>query len=154
MGWNDNRKKTTGAARWPALVCGVAVATGMQLAFPPSALASPLSDWGARASGPSTAIQNAMSSLQSAMGAEDLNGAKAACRRLQDSAQDLKSTLPAPSEALTDEVSAAVSELLTASRSCLSVGQTASQNEINTVSKHLDKAVAHMDNAQAMIAGG
>jgi hypothetical protein len=136
------------------LVCGVALAMGMGLAGPPSAVASPLSDWGSRASGPSTAIQNAMSSLQSAMGAKDLNGAKAACRRLQDSAQDLKSTLPAPSEALTDEVSAAVSELLSASRSCLSVGPTASQNEINTVSKHLDKAVAHMDNAEAMIQGG
>lgn len=154
MGESGNRRKSTRAAGWSALLCGVALALGAHVWGAPPAEASPLSDWGSRASGPSTAIQNAMSSLQSAMGAQDLNGAKAACRRLQDSAQDLKSTLPAPSEALTDEVSAAVSELLTASRSCLSVGQTASQNEISTVSKHLDKAVAHMDKAQSMIAGG
>ena len=152
MGAYEDRRTLPGSAGWLGLACGVAFTAAVQLA--PCAVASPLSDWGARASGPSTAIQNAMASLQSAMSAADLNGAKAACRRLQDSAQDLKATLPAPSEALTDEVSAAVSELLSASRSCLSVGQTASQNEISTVSKHLDKAVAHMDNAEALITGG
>jgi hypothetical protein len=118
---------------------------------------------GARALGPAQEIQYAIVTMKTSGNASNLRGVKAACQQLQDSAEDLRSTLPAPSEALTDEVSAALSELRMAVRPCLGLGPSdrpggrsvvPSQNEISTAEMHLDKAVAHMETAKSMVGRG
>ncbi len=139
-------------AGWLATACGVALAAGMQLA--PSAAASPISDWGQQALGPALAIQNGISTLKASADAKNLKGVKAACLQLHNSAQDLRSLLPAPSQALTDEVSAGLSELRMAVRPCLNAGPNPSLGEISTAEKHLDNAVAHMESAKAMVGRG
>jgi hypothetical protein len=148
-------------AGWLALVCGLAFAAGVQVA--PSAAASPITDWGAQALGPATAIRDGIVTLKTSANALNLDGVKAACRQLQDSAEDLRSLLPAPSQALTDEVSAALSELRMATRSCSGLGPSdrpggrqvvPDQNEITTAEMHLDKAVVHMETAKAMVVAG
>ena len=134
-------------AGWLATVCGVAFAAGMQVA--PSAAASPISDWGAQALGPATEIVNGISTLKTSANARNPQGREGACMQLHDLAEDLRSILPAPSQALTDQVSAAMSELRMAVRPCLNAGPNPSQNEISTAEMHLDKAVAHMENAKS-----
>jgi hypothetical protein len=148
-------------AGWLAVVSGAAIAAGMQAA--PSAAASPITDWGAQARGPALEIQNAIATLKTAGNASNLEGVKAACRQLQDSSEHLGSILPAPSQALTDEVSAALSELRMAIRPCLGLGPSGrpggrsvlpSQSEISTAEMHLGKAVAHMETAKSMVLSG
>jgi hypothetical protein len=148
-------------AGWLATVCGVALAAGMQVA--PSAAASPITDWGAQALGPATEIKNGIVTLKTSANAVNLDRVKAACLQLQGSAEDLRSILPAPSQALTDEVSAALSELRMATRSCAGLGPSGrpggrsvlpDRNEISSAEMHLDKAVVHMENAKSMVERG
>jgi hypothetical protein len=139
-------------AGWVATVCGVALAAGLQLA--PSAAASPTSDWGAQALGPAAEIQNAISALKTSADAKNLKGVKAACRQIQDSTSDLSSMLPAPNEALNDEVRAALSELRLAVRPCLGAGPNPTLNEITSAQMHLDKAIPHMEAARAIVGRG
>ncbi len=137
-----------GRVGWVVVACGVALATAAP------AMASPTSDWGSKADGPAGEIQNAMSLLYSEMKADDLNGAKAACRRLQASAQSLQSMLPAPNAILTSEVSMGTSALISASKTCLATGPTPNKGEISTVKRGLDTAMAHLRNAQSIIDAG
>jgi hypothetical protein len=104
-----------------------------------------------------------MVALKTSGNASNLSGVKAACQQLQDSAEDLRSLLPAPSEALTNEVSAGLSELRMAIRPCLNLGPSdrpggrsiqPSQHEIETAEMHLDKAQAHLESATSMVASG
>jgi hypothetical protein len=148
-------------AGWLVTVCGVALAAGMQVA--PSAAASPITDWGARALEPALEIRNAMVTLETSGNASNVKGVKAACQQIQDSAEDLRALLPAPSEALTNEVSAALSELRMGIRPCLGLGPmerpggrsiVPNQNDISTAEMHLDKAAAHMETAKSMVLSG
>jgi hypothetical protein len=148
-------------AGWLVTVCGIALAAGMQVA--PLAAASPMSDWGARALEPAKALRNAMTTLETSGNASNLKGVKAACLQIQASSDDLRALLPAPTEALTAEVSAALSELRTAIRPCLDLGPSGrpggrqiapSAHDISTAETHLDKATAHMEAAYAMVVGG
>jgi hypothetical protein len=148
-------------AGWLVVACGAVLAAGMQVA--PSAAASPITDWGAQALGPATAIKNGIVKLKTSANASNLDGVKTACQQLQGSAEDLRSILPAPSQALTDEVSAALSELRMATRSCSGMGPSdrpggrqivPSQSEISSAETHLDKAVAHMETAKSMVLAG
>ena len=146
---------------FPALVFGVAVALGIQLA--PSAVASPVSDWGERARGPAQELRNAIATLQTSGNASNIKGVKRACQQVEASSDDLRALLPAPTQALTEEVSAGLSELRIAIRPCLDLGPSdrpggrilaPNQNDISTAEAHLDKAIAHMENAVAMVASG
>jgi hypothetical protein len=124
----------------------------MQVA--PSAAASPVSDWGAQAREPAANIETWISELQSSAAASNLNAVKTACRQLHNAAEDLRALLPAPSEELTDEVSAGLSELRMAVRPCLTAGPNPSLHDINTGRKHVENAVAHLNNAQAIVRRG
>jgi hypothetical protein len=148
-------------AGWLVAIWGVTLAAGMQMA--PSAAASPITDWGARALEPATEIRDTITAMKTSGDASNLRGVKAACLQLQDSAADLRSLLPAPSEALTNEVSEALSELRMAIRPCLKMGPsdrpggrqiTPSDNDISTYEMHLDKAIAHMETAKSMVEQG
>jgi hypothetical protein len=152
---------TRNHAGWLATVCGFALAAGMQVS--PSAAASPITDWGAQALGPAAEIRDAIVTMKTSASASNLTGVKAACQQIQGSSEDLRSLLPAPSEALTNEVSAALSELRMATRPCLGLGPSErpggrsvvpSQNEISTAEMHLDKAVVHMETAKSMVTSG
>ena len=160
MGTQKNAGKYRRAG-WLVTVCGVSLAAGMQVA--PSAAASPISDWGAQAMGPAKAIRDAITTLKTSGNAGNLTGVKAACQQLQASADDLRAILPAPSQALTDEVIAALSELRMAVRPCLDMGPSdrpggrqvlPSKSEISTAEGHLDKAVVHMETAKSMVLNG
>jgi hypothetical protein len=147
-------------AGWLVAVCGVALAAGLQVT--PSATASPITDWGMQALGPATEIKAGITTLKTSAGASNLKGVVAACRQLQGSAEDLRALLPAPTQALTDEVSAGLSELRMATRSCSGMGPSdrpggksivPSLSEISTAETHLDKAVAHLETAKSMVTG-
>jgi hypothetical protein len=157
-GWNMGARNHAG---WLATVCGLAFAAGMQVA--PSATASPITDWGAQALGPAQEIRDGITTLKTSGNASNLRGVKVACVQLQDSAADLRALLPAPTQALTDEVSAGLSELRMAIRPCLKLGPSdrpggrsvvPSQNEISTAETHMDKAIVHMETARSMVMGG
>jgi hypothetical protein len=154
MGGHDSDTKTTGSVRWLAVVCGLAVATGLQLAAPPSAVASPVTDWGSQADGPAGEIRNQMERLYSEMGAGNLNGAKAACRRLQSSAQSLRSMLPAPVPMLSAEIGMGANGLISASKDCINTGATPNKGQVATVKRSFDVAMMHLNNAQSIIDAG
>ena len=75
---------------------------------------------------------NGISTLKTSANARNPQGREGACLQLHDLAEDLRSILPAPSQALTDQVSAARSELRMAVQPCLNAGPNPSQNEIST----------------------
>jgi hypothetical protein len=145
------------------LVCAIAVAAGMQLGAAQSAVASPVTDWGSQALEPASSIQDGIIRLRNSAGVMNLKGVKAACQQIQGSAEDLRALLPAPSEALTDTVSAALSELRMGIRPCLKLGPSdrpggrsivPNQNDISTADMHLDKAIGYMESAVSMVQGG
>jgi len=143
-----------GKQRGMAVVCGVALATGIQLAGPPSAVASPVSDWGSQADGPASEVRSAMTRLYEEMNSFNLNGAKAACRRLQAAAHSLQSMLPSPSPALTGEIAMGVDDLLSGSKSCLAVGSDPNKGQIASVRRVFETATRHLSNAQSIIDAG
>ena len=104
--------------------------------------------------GPADEIQNAMSILYVEMNADDLNGAKQACARLQASAEAIRSKLPAPSQVLTAEVSMGVNGLLQATKECLGAGADPNSAQVNSVKRELDLATVHLNNAKALIQRG
>jgi hypothetical protein len=145
------------------LVCAIALAAGIQLGGAPSAVASPVSDWGLQAMEPASAIQDAIIRLKASANARNLTGVKGACQDLQGSADDLRALLPAPSQALTDTVSAALSELRMGIRPCLKMGPSdrpggrsivPNQNDVSTAEMHLDKAIGYMQSAVSMVQRG
>jgi hypothetical protein len=139
-------------AGWLVTACGLVLAAGMQVA--PSAAASPITDWGARARGPAANIETWISELQSSAAVNNLYAARTACRQLQNASEDLRALLPAPSQDLTDEVSAGLSELRTAVRPCLTSGPNPSLHDISTGQKHIANAIAHLNNAKAIVERG
>jgi hypothetical protein len=151
-----------------AAVSATVVAGGMQVATVPSAVASTTdaTPWMPRPGGlPLTAsgqpffpdmwshgqdIQSAVQSVQAAIGAGDVAGAKAACQQMSDANQRLKATLPTPVAALTSEVRDVVDEIGAASSVCLNAGPNAGQAEIDSFTSHLNAAIAHATRAQAI----
>ena len=114
---------------------------------------SPVLAWAAKASDASQDIQSAVQSVQGAIGAGDVAGAKAACQQMSDANQRLNATLPTPVPALTSEVRGAVDEIGAASSVCLNAGPNAGQAEIDSFTSHLNAAMAHFTRAQEIGAG-
>ena len=114
---------------------------------------SPVLAWAAKASDASQDIQSAVQSVQGAIGAGDVAGAKAACQQMSDANQRLNATLPTPVPALTSEVRGAVDEIGAASSVCLNAGPNAGQAEIDSFTSHVNAAMAHFTRAQEIGAG-
>src|ERR1044072_2647666 len=160
MGVQKKSGRCRGAGRLAA-ACGARLVAGIQVV--PLSSASPVSDWGARVLEPAKSIQDAIAAAKTSGEAGNVHGVKAACRQIQDSANDVKAILPAPTADLTDEVTAALSELRMGVRPCLDLGPTdrpggrsvtPDMNAIKTAEAHLEKAVAHMRAAESMILAG
>jgi hypothetical protein len=92
-------------------------------------------------------------SIESAVAAGDLAGAKAACERMGKANQRLNSTLPSPVPALTSEVQAIVDEIGAAYRVCSNAGPDAGQAEVESFKAHVNAAWAHYEKAEAIGAG-
>ena len=114
---------------------------------------SPVLAWAAKASDAGQDIQSAVQSVQGAIGAGDVAGAKAACQQMSDANQRLNATLPTPVRALTSEVRGVVDEIGAASSVCLNAGPNAGQAEIDSFTSHLNAAMAHYTRAQEIGAG-
>jgi hypothetical protein len=114
---------------------------------------SPVLAWAAEASDSGQDIQSAVQSVQGAIGAGDVAGAKAACQQMSDANQRLNATLPTPVAALTSEVRGAVDEIGAASSVCLNAGPNAGQAEIDSFTSHVNAAMAHFTRAQEIGAG-
>jgi hypothetical protein len=125
-----------------------------QLGAAPLAVASRITDWGDQVQGAADEIQNAMSNLYLEMKADDLNGAKLACTRLQASAEAIRSKLPAPTPVLTAEVSMGVNGLLEATKECLGAGADPNSAQVTSVKRELDLATVHLNNAKSLIQRG
>jgi hypothetical protein len=114
---------------------------------------SPVLAWAAKASDAGQDIQSAVQSVQGAIGAGDVAGAKAACQRMSNANQRLNATLPTPVRALTSEVQGVVDEIGAASSVCLNAGPNAGQADIDSFTSHLNAAMAHYTRAQEIGAG-
>jgi hypothetical protein len=109
---------------------------------------SPVLAWAAKVSDASQDIQSAVQSVQGAIGAGDVAGAKAACQQMSDANQRVKATLPTPVPALTSEVRGAVDDIGAASSVCLTAGPNTGQAEIDLFTSHVNAASAHFARAQ------
>ncbi|MFG1931663.1 hypothetical protein ACGFK1_13560 [Mycobacterium sp. NPDC048908] len=116
----------------------------------PAQESSPVLAWAAKASDAGDDIESAVQSVQSAVGAGDVAGAKAACERMSKANQRLRATLPSPVRALTAEVQAVVDEIGAAADVCLNAGAGAGQAEIDAFTAHVNAALAHFERAKAI----
>ena len=109
---------------------------------------NPVLAWAARASDAGQDIKSAAESVQGAIAARDIAGAKALCQQMSDANHRLKAMLPTPVRALTAEVEGIVDEIDAASRICLNAGPNTGQAEIDSFASHLNAAWAHYNRAQ------
>lgn len=109
---------------------------------------NPVIAWAAKVSDAGQDIENAVLSAESAMGAGDLAGVKAACERMNSANQRLSAGLPTPVSALTREVEGIVSEIGAAYRICQNAGPDAGQAEIDAFRSHVGAAQAHYERAR------
>jgi hypothetical protein len=109
---------------------------------------SPVLAWAAKASDAGQDIKSAVQSVQGAIAARDIAGAKAACQQMSDANQRLNAMLPTPVRALTAEVQGIVDEIDAASDICLNAGPNAGQAEVASFTSHVNAALAHFDRAQ------
>jgi hypothetical protein len=112
----------------------------------------PVLDWVAKGSDAGQDIQSAVQTVQGAVGAGDVAGAKAACQQMSDAIKRLNATLPTPVPALTSEVRDVVDEIGAASSVCLKAGPDAGQAEIDSFTSHVNAAIAHFTRAQEIAA--
>jgi hypothetical protein len=111
---------------------------------------SPVLAWAAKASDAGRDIESAVQSVQGAIGAGDVAGAKAACQQMSDANQRVKSMLPSPVRALTAEVQGIVDEIGAAASICLNAGPNAGQAEIDAFTSHVNAAMVHFTRAEAI----
>jgi hypothetical protein len=109
---------------------------------------SPVLAWAAKASDADQDIESAVQSVQSAVGAGDVAGAKAACQQMSDANQRLKATLPTPVRALTAEVQGTVDEIGAAASICLNAGPNAGRAEVDLFTSHVNGSLAHFTRAE------
>jgi ATP-dependent helicase YprA (DUF1998 family) len=108
-------------------------AAGIQVAGLPEASASSSHRLGRAGRRPASEIRSAMTRVYEEMNSFNINGAKAACTRLQASAQ---------------------TDLLSGSKSSLSVGSDPNRGQINFVRRVFETATRHLSNAQSIIDAG
>jgi hypothetical protein len=109
---------------------------------------NPVLAWATRASDAGQDIKSAAESVQGAIAARDIAGAKALCQQMSDANQRLKAMLPTPVRALTAEVQGIVDEIDAASSICLNAGPDTGQAEVDSFTSHLNAAWAHFNRAQ------
>jgi hypothetical protein len=109
---------------------------------------NPVLAWAARASDAGRDIKSAAQSVQGAVAARDIAGAKAICQQMSDANQRLDAMLPSPVRALTAEVQGIVDEIDAASSICLNAGPDAGQAEIDSFTSHVNAAWTHYNRAE------
>lgn len=105
--------------------------------------------WPAKAAPSFEAIQQAMTSLNSALNGSDITAMRTACRQLSSAGAQLGATLPTPVRAMTDEAQAAVEEISAASSACL-----ADSPDPSAVASHSGQAYNHLGAVAKMVQGG
>jgi hypothetical protein len=109
---------------------------------------NPILAWAARAADAGQDIKAAAESVQGAIAARDIAGAKALCQQMSTANKRLDALLPSPVRAVTAEVQGIVDEIDAAASICLNAGPNTGQAEIDSFTSHLNAAWAHYNRAQ------